>query len=94
MKDLAGKRFHCLTVIQFARKDSYSNVVWECKCECGKTTHATGYSLTNGTKKSCGHLRKDYLRNFRTETKKAHIRVRDENGTGIDDALDELGALV
>lgn len=31
--------------------------VWECICDCGKTTYVTGYELRTGITKSCGCLK-------------------------------------
>lgn len=54
-KNLTGQRFGNLTVIQavgYVRK----RVIWECICDCGKTTTAKGSTLLNGTRISCGCL--------------------------------------
>lgn len=51
--DLIGHRFHSLLVIdRVISKKNRSR--WLCRCDCGKTTIATGTSLRNGHKKSCG----------------------------------------
>ena len=34
-------------------------IVWRCRCDCGKETLATESNLVNGTRKSCGCLRKE-----------------------------------
>ena len=56
-KDLTGMRFHKLTVLWPAERRDSGNIVWECKCDCGKTTFVGGSNLKNGTTKSCGCLR-------------------------------------
>lgn len=56
-KNLVGKRFGMLTVVR--RLDNrmvgnYSRVVYECMCDCGKTTKVLALLLTGGLTKSCG----------------------------------------
>lgn len=56
--NLAGKRFGMLTVQKlhpYLKK--YTNRVWVCKCDCGKTVYVSGHSLTSGHTKSCGCMR-------------------------------------
>ena len=55
-KDLTGKTFHRLTVIEKAGYDSYGKILWKCKCECGSETITHGRDLVNGHCKSCGCL--------------------------------------
>ena len=60
--DLMGRRFGKLTVI--AKADPYvarsGNKIprWRCKCDCGKETVVSHYSLLRGATQSCGCLRK------------------------------------
>ena len=54
--DLTGQRFGRLVVVNSNGKDKYKNILWECLCDCGKTTESVGYSLRSGDKKSCGCL--------------------------------------
>jgi hypothetical protein len=55
--DLTGKRFGKLTVIEKSEtRDSRNSVLWECKCDCGKSCAVITNSLTSGNKKSCGCL--------------------------------------
>lgn len=53
-KDLTGKRFNRLTVIEFDHKDEKGRVYWKCRCDCGNTKVIRGNSLTSGKTKSCG----------------------------------------
>jgi len=46
--------------------------LWECKCDCGKIIPATGKSLREGTKKSCGCLREDIINLMRNYGKVAN----------------------
>ena len=56
LQDLTGKRFGMLTVI--CRSEQRSRyAVWECKCDCGNTTHVLSTNLRRGFTKSCGCLR-------------------------------------
>lgn len=55
--DLTGMKFNRLTVIKEHGRNYKDSVVWECLCECGKTTFATSSDLRNGHKKSCGCLK-------------------------------------
>lgn len=57
--DLTGNRYGKLTVIRESepkvRKDRKSvKRVWECKCDCGKTTFVIHELLVGGHTKSCG----------------------------------------
>lgn len=56
--DLTGMKFNRLTVIKEHGRNYKDSVVWECLCECGKTTFATSSDLRNGHKKSCGCLKR------------------------------------
>lgn len=54
--DRTGQRFGMLLVISETKKrDSTGSVIWECRCDCGKTTYVPARSLTPKTK-SCGCL--------------------------------------
>jgi hypothetical protein len=52
--DLSGQKFHDLTVVKFAGKNSYQNKMWECECVCGKRIEVSATVLRQGRKKSCG----------------------------------------
>jgi hypothetical protein len=56
--DLTGKRFGRLTVLCMLDKQHYRDgkPSWRCKCDCGNVCEATGRSLREGNKKSCGCL--------------------------------------
>lgn len=54
--DIKGCRFEKLTVIEYV-----GNEKWRCKCDCGNETFATGTSLRDGKRKSCGCDRKTNL---------------------------------
>ena len=54
--NLIGRRFTRLVVLEYVgvQQNSHRESLWLCKCECGKETTTTGYSLTSGNTKSCG----------------------------------------
>ena len=55
--DITGKKFGKLTVLHFAGYDNNRQGLWKCRCDCGNYSIARGYSLRNGTTKSCGCAR-------------------------------------
>jgi len=52
-----GARFGMLVIGKQLRKNEHSQVLWEVKCDCGRTDHAWGYNLVKGKKTSCGCVR-------------------------------------
>lgn len=61
--DLVGERFGRLVVIERLRvTTSNRSIRWLCKCDCGRTTIATGYTIKAGNKLSCGCLISDSTR--------------------------------
>lgn len=55
MKDLSGKRFGKLLVLQPTdQRGKARQIVWLCKCDCGNTTCVVGQSLRNNLTSSCG----------------------------------------
>ena len=56
--NLVGKRFGMLTVVKLEGKNSSNHVTWECVCDCGGVSVATGNNLRSGHSKSCGCLRR------------------------------------
>jgi len=53
-KDLVGKTFGYLTVLNFEHIDKYGKAIWKCRCKCGTILNVEGNSLTSGHTKSCG----------------------------------------
>lgn len=54
-KNLLGKRFGKLTVIQETNERSNSgNIIWLCQCDCGNMIEVPTNSLTTGNTSSCG----------------------------------------
>lgn len=62
VKDLTGKRFGRLVVIELAGKSANGKYQWKCKCDCGNYIIVKGNSLTTGHTKSCGCLEKETKR--------------------------------
>jgi len=61
-KNLVGKKFGRLTVIERAENDKYKNACWLCQCECGNKKIIKGVNLVRGFTKSCGCLHKEKFR--------------------------------
>ena len=53
IKDLTGKRFSKLTVLEFVGV-RYHEAQWLCECDCGNKTTVSGRALRRGSTKSCG----------------------------------------
>lgn len=63
IKDITGEKFGRLTAIKIiGYKNGY---IWECKCECGKTTNVSLANLNSGNVKSCGCSNKGIIRNYK-----------------------------
>ena len=60
--NLTGKKFGRLTVIKRVYPNTKDrNVMWLCKCSCGKEKIINGNSLRRGDTKSCGCLQKEII---------------------------------
>lgn len=59
LKDLTGKKFGKLTVLERTNEKKGAYYYWLCICECGNTHKAHGGGLRNGKIKSCGCLVKE-----------------------------------
>lgn len=81
IKDITGQTFNRLTAIEFVEcKNGYA--CWKFQCSCGNQKILPGYSVRNGSVKSCGCLAKERAR----ETGLARLNFkgeRDENGTPL-----------
>jgi hypothetical protein len=71
--DLTGKKAYRLTVIRFLRMSPKRHSVWLCRCDCGAETEVAGPSLSFGTTKSCGCLRREAIRRPRTPEARKRI---------------------
>lgn len=68
-KDLTGKRFGRLVVLEFAEIRNH-NAFWKCQCDCGNITVKQGTSLSHGYTKSCGCLVKENCSSLKKKNKK------------------------
>lgn len=59
LKDLTGKRFGRLTVLNQLKERKDNRVVWHCQCDCGNKIDVKGIYLTNGDTESCGCIKKE-----------------------------------
>ncbi len=54
--DITGKKYNRLTVLSEAGRDRFGQVLWDCRCDCGKRVIVRGRDLREGRTKSCGCL--------------------------------------
>jgi hypothetical protein len=57
VRDLTGKTFGRLTVLEFDHLDDHHHAMWKCECTCGTICVKRSNNLLNGTF-SCGCLRR------------------------------------
>lgn len=60
LKEFVGKRFHQLTVIEYAGKKAGMHR-WKCRCDCGRETIVGQTLLQTGKTKSCGCLQSSII---------------------------------
>lgn len=58
-KDLIGKRFGRLEVLEFVEHDKHHHSVWRCRCDCGNEKNVSRLSLVKGSCQSCGCYHKE-----------------------------------
>lgn len=64
IKDLTGKRFGRLLVVQqCGRKTDCGKLLWLCKCDCGNIVEVSGMALVAGHTRSCGCYKRDIDKN-------------------------------
>lgn len=56
-KNLVGKIYGKLTVIEQSGRNSSNKITWKCLCECGSNCIVSGNSLNTSKTKSCGCLK-------------------------------------
>jgi len=66
IKNLTGKRYGRLEVIELGARAKDGRVRWRCLCDCGEYTEVQAYSLHRGATRSCGCLRDEYSRTHNT----------------------------
>ena len=52
--DLTDQRFGRWTVLRSVERTSYGEILWLCKCDCGRTKKVIGANLRYGRSRSCG----------------------------------------
>lgn len=58
-KDLTGKIFGKLTVIEDVGRTKNGRVLWRCKCECGSEVMVSSADLLTDSTRSCGCLQRE-----------------------------------
>ena len=74
-KDLTGKRFGRLIVVERGHRDKWRAWYWVCKCDCGKETHSRGTDLLSGVSSSCGCYNIEQARSSNIKHDLSHSRV-------------------
>ncbi len=77
--DLRNKTFGYLTVIEPTEKRHRKDIVWLCRCKCGKEVEIPAVLLKGGNTTSCGCRKLDILQH----------RNRYEEGTELRQAMEE-----
>jgi len=88
-RDLSGRRFGKLLVIEKLSKNEYGRIIWKCMCDCGSETEVAYYNLVSEKTTSCGCVRVGHL-NEALETQrvdgvvvpKLKQKVRVDSSTG------------
>lgn len=62
INDLTGRKFGRLTVLELLPERKNGQLIWLCRCECGKTTAVRKRSLIQGSTRSCGCLVREAAR--------------------------------
>ena len=71
-KDLTGRKFGRLLVINEANERKHSYIQWKCYCECGNLVVVPSNKLQTGNTKSCGCLQKERAAESNKLTKTTH----------------------
>lgn len=59
VRNLKGKKFGKLTVLESTDKRQDSCIVWKCQCDCGNIVEVSSKRLINGINMSCGCYQKE-----------------------------------
>lgn len=71
-KDLTGRRFGRLLVLNISNKTSGSPYYWNCICDCGNTKEVRSTALQRGDTISCGCFRSEASSRRAIETNTTH----------------------
>ena len=69
-KDLTGKVFGRLTVIEPAGKSNDNHIIWKCECSCGNLCEVNSHLLLSGGTRSCGCLKRETDKRLGRERRK------------------------
>lgn len=58
-EDLSGEKYGRWTVLEVAGRNDKGNILYKCRCDCGKEKIVSSTSLRDGSSKSCGCLQKE-----------------------------------
>ncbi len=61
-KDIAGKQFGYLTAIEPTGEKYRKDIVWRCRCKCGREVSFPATRLLTGNTLSCGCLKGEYFK--------------------------------
>lgn len=65
-----GEKYNMLTFIRYTGCKRNGSEIWECRCDCGKTTYIKKTFVTSGHTKSCGcQKHKGYPKHGKCETR-------------------------
>lgn len=59
--DITGQKFGQMSVIGVSGKSNCGEILWLCKCDCGKEKTVRAADLKNGKVKSCGCFRRNLI---------------------------------
>jgi hypothetical protein len=60
--ELKGKRFGRLIALRMVGADRGRNIIWLCRCDCGRTKPVAASNLRTGDTRSCGCLKRESAR--------------------------------
>lgn len=75
VKDLAGKTFSRLSVIERVENNKHGKAVWSCICSCGNWITAAGCDLTTGNTTSCGCVKAERIRELNKKHGQSKTRL-------------------
>ena len=70
-KNITGKRFGRLVVLEPTEERQQGSVIWKCKCDCGNICYVSRSNLEQGYTKSCGCL---HLQLVKERNKEIHTK--------------------
>jgi hypothetical protein len=73
-KDLTGIKSNMLTVVSIYGKTPHGNYMWNCLCECGRTTVKRSQDIISGRIKSCGCY-KSYASSFKPGETSGRLKI-------------------